>query len=180
MSNNVFVPPKALRQKNCPGGDSASMSDAQTLHLFALRDFSYQELLPLSSTLIFPSFLPKCQPPPPPSILEEFPLKAWAHRLVSPLCLRRPAVHQPLVRLQRPSRPADAFRRLPRRVPWPPLPRREGRPVLAPAGTHQQRVQRGEFVLAQQFESLRYFNHGWSRQDDELPCSRQLALSFLI
>lgn len=56
----------------------------------------------------------------------------------------RPAVHQQVLHLQRSPRPALSNRRLPGWVPWPPLPGREGCPVLPPAGTYQQRVQRGE------------------------------------
>lgn len=132
---------------------------AQTLYLFAQRDFSYQELIQyfclLLSSRSFPHFSPTVTLPP--SIQGSVSSEGQSSPSPLSLCLRRPAVHQPLVRLQRPSRPADTLRRLPGRVPRPPLPGREGRPLLAPAGTHQQRVQRGGFSW-HKFEWLGYLN----------------------
>lgn len=63
---------------------------------------------------------------------------------LSTISFHRPAVHQPIVRLQRSPRRPVPHRRLPGRVPRSPLPGREGRSLLPPAGTDQQRVQRGE------------------------------------
>lgn len=68
----------------------------------------------------------------------------WVHLailILSSLC--RPAVHQPVVCVQQPPWPAPSDHRLPGRVPGSPLPGREGCPLLSPAGTYQQRVQRG-------------------------------------
>lgn len=86
----------------------------------------------------------------------------FAHPSLSSLC--RPAVHQQVLHLQRTPRPALSNRRLPGWVPWPPLPGREGCPVLPPAGTYQQRVQRGEALRDSSWHEQKYLTAFCSAQ----------------
>lgn len=73
-------------------------------------------------------------------------ISTTAHPFLLPVAYRS-ALNQPLLHLQRPSRPARSDRCLPGRVPRPPLPGRERCAVFSPAGTHQQWVERGEVML---------------------------------
>lgn len=80
-------------------------------------------------------------------------ISTTAHPSLLPLAYRS-ALNQPLLHLQRPSRPARFDCRLPGRVPRPPLPGRKRCAVFSPAGTHQQWVQRGEVMLVVKSTSI--------------------------
>lgn len=97
----------------------------------------------------------------PPLLLHVF-LECCLLILLSSLC--RSAVHQQVLHLQRTPRPALSNRRLPGWVPWPPLPGREGCPVLPPAGTYQQRVQRGEALRDSSWHEQKYLTAFCSAQ----------------
>lgn len=120
------------------------MTMLRFLRPVAWRDFPYKDFLellyPSASSLIFLTCLSTIS-----FHFPSLPLDAKAHPILSHLC--RPAVHQPIVHLQRSPRRAVPHCRLPGRVPRSPLPGREGRPLLPPAGTDQQRVQRGELLF---------------------------------